>query len=115
MGFWVNPIGSMYGIFTYIWLTFMVNKGKYLSVGIAIIPTLFLGGGVENSLTKNRCMIFYGHRELQLRPPAGLEQRHCPKCVGNHPGAKSPSVRNVVKPRGSQVEFRSLSFCESWT
>ena len=23
------PIGSMYGIFTYIWLTFMVNVGKY--------------------------------------------------------------------------------------
>ena len=24
-----NPIGSMYGIFTYIWLKFMVNVGKY--------------------------------------------------------------------------------------
>ena len=24
-----NPIGSMYGIFTYIWLTFMVNAGRY--------------------------------------------------------------------------------------
>ena len=24
-----NPIGSMYGIFTYIWLIFMVNVGKY--------------------------------------------------------------------------------------
>ena len=23
------PIGSMYGIFTYIWLIFMVNVGKY--------------------------------------------------------------------------------------
>ena len=23
-----NPIGSMYGIFTYIWLIFMVNDGK---------------------------------------------------------------------------------------
>ena len=23
------PIGSMYGIFTYIWLRFMVNVGKY--------------------------------------------------------------------------------------
>ena len=25
----VIPIGSMYGIFTYIWLIFMVNVGKY--------------------------------------------------------------------------------------
>ena len=24
-----NPIPSMYGIFTYIWLNFMVNVGKY--------------------------------------------------------------------------------------
>ena len=24
-----NPIGSMYGIFTYIWLIFMVHVGKY--------------------------------------------------------------------------------------
>ena len=24
-----NPIGSMYGIFPYIWLMFMVNVGKY--------------------------------------------------------------------------------------
>ena len=28
---WLSPIpiGSMYGIFTYIWLNFMVNVGKY--------------------------------------------------------------------------------------
>ena len=26
---WRHPIGSMYGIFTYIWLIFMVNVGKY--------------------------------------------------------------------------------------
>ena len=25
----INPIGSMYGIYTYIWLIFMVNVGKY--------------------------------------------------------------------------------------
>ena len=25
----IIPIGSMYGIFTYIWLIFMVNVGKY--------------------------------------------------------------------------------------
>ena len=25
----IYPIGSMYGIFTYIWLIFMVNVGKY--------------------------------------------------------------------------------------
>ena len=27
----VNPKGSMYGIFTYIWLIFMVHVGKYTS------------------------------------------------------------------------------------
>ena len=27
---WISsPIGSMYGIFTYIWLIFMVNVGEY--------------------------------------------------------------------------------------
>ena len=26
---WNYPIGSMYGIFTYVWLIFMVNVGKY--------------------------------------------------------------------------------------
>ena len=29
MCFFVFPIGSMYGIYTYIWLIFMVNVGKY--------------------------------------------------------------------------------------
>ena len=29
MGEFINPIGSMYGIFPYIWLIFMVNVGKY--------------------------------------------------------------------------------------
>ena len=29
--FRLNPIGSMYGIFTYIWLIFLVNVGKYTS------------------------------------------------------------------------------------
>ena len=26
----LNPIGSMHGIFTYIWVIFMVNVGKYI-------------------------------------------------------------------------------------
>ena len=29
-----EPIGSMYGIFTYIWLIFMVNVGKYTIHGL---------------------------------------------------------------------------------
>ena len=29
-----NPIGSMYGIFTYIWLRFMLNVGKYTIHGL---------------------------------------------------------------------------------
>ena len=28
-GYYYYPIGSMYGIFTYIWLIFMVNVSKY--------------------------------------------------------------------------------------
>ncbi len=30
------PIGSMYGIFTYIWLIFMVNVGKYTILWVLI-------------------------------------------------------------------------------
>ena len=34
LSLFVYPIGSMYGIFTYIWLKFMVNVGKYIIMGI---------------------------------------------------------------------------------
>ena len=33
MVLWVIPIGSMYGIFTYIWLILLVNVGKYIIHG----------------------------------------------------------------------------------
>ena len=31
------PIGSMYGIFTYIWLSLMVNVGRYTIHGILCV------------------------------------------------------------------------------
>ena len=39
----INPIGSLYGIFTYIWLIFMVNVGKYTIHGCYgnIVRSLF--------------------------------------------------------------------------
>ena len=40
------PIGSMYGIFTYIWLIFMVNVGKYTIHGS------FGFGGSYRSMTQ---------------------------------------------------------------
>ena len=40
------PLGSMYGIFTYIWLIFMVDVGKYTihgSYGFGILGCCFWG------------------------------------------------------------------------
>ena len=40
----VIPIGSMYGIFPYIWLKFMVNVGKYTihgSLGIIMVDITY--------------------------------------------------------------------------
>ena len=44
------PIPSMYGIFTYIWLIFMVNVGKYTGYDFPIV--LFLGffGAARNDV-----------------------------------------------------------------
>ena len=42
------PIGSMYGIFTYIWVIFVVNVGKYFihgSYGIVIIASIITTTG----------------------------------------------------------------------
>ena len=41
----LNPIGSMYGIFAYIWLIFMVNVGKYTIHGSSgnVHPYLYMG------------------------------------------------------------------------
>jgi len=43
------PIPSMYGIFTYIWLIFMVNAGKYTN-----IPYCMDGTGYETIKTSSR-------------------------------------------------------------
>ena len=50
------PIGSMYGIYTYIWLIFMVNVGKYTihgSYGIEIQAPWNRKGGVFSSSKKH--------------------------------------------------------------
>ena len=45
------PIPSMYGIFNYIWLIFMVNVGKYTihglydGIGVEITPFITIGSG----------------------------------------------------------------------
>ena len=39
----LSPIGSLYGIYTYIWLIFMVNVGKYtihVSYELVVNPTV---------------------------------------------------------------------------
>ena len=41
------PIGSMYGIFTYIWLIFMVNVAKYSIHGASGIGEIVLFGEHE--------------------------------------------------------------------
>ena len=48
----ISPIGSMYDIFTYIWLIFMVNVGKYTS--------LMDGMGHD-------CSLYFSMRFLQRR------------------------------------------------
>ena len=42
----IFPIPSMYGIFTYIWLIFMVNVGKYIPYmdGMGLVKTQLLNG-----------------------------------------------------------------------
>ena len=49
------PIGSMYGIFTYIWLIFMVNHGKYTihgsyGVWLGVYPRLTMPTLIRNSV-----------------------------------------------------------------
>ena len=46
------PIGSMYGIFTYIWLIFMVNVGEY---------TIHGSYGIGNTSSKGPFSIFHCH------------------------------------------------------
>ena len=60
-----NPIGSMYGIFTYIWLIFMVNVGKYT---------------IHGSYGNTRFLLFLRLKPAQLSQrlrlkPAQLSQR----------------------------------------
>ena len=49
----MKPIGSMYGIFTYIWLIFMVNVGKYTS------PMDPMGNVIHYELSWNLNIIQY--------------------------------------------------------
>ena len=55
-----EPIGSMYGIFTYIWLIFMVNVGKYTIHGSC--------GGRERWRFKRSFMKMGSPQKLQKNP-----------------------------------------------
>ena len=53
------PIGSMYGIFTYIWLIFMVNVGKYTIHGsYGILEVFNLSNEKNNSDTFHWILVF---------------------------------------------------------
>ena len=67
-----NPIGSMYGIFTYIWRTFMVtyiwrtfmvNVGKYAIQGTygnySFFPVIvaFVDFGIEGACLAKACLV----------------------------------------------------------
>ena len=57
-------IPSMYGIFTYIWLIFMVNVGKYITHGCYGLEGVFnnpIGQGDHNPITM-------AMKHLQVRP-----------------------------------------------
>ena len=45
------PIGSMYGIFTYVWLIFMANVGKYTIHG------LYIYMGFQQLLLTRSCVV----------------------------------------------------------
>ena len=49
----IYPIGSMYGIFTYIWLIFMVNVGKYTIHGSYVYyKSLWIQGSAARNARK---------------------------------------------------------------
>ena len=47
------PIGSMYGIFTYIWLVFMVNVGKYTIHGLYGLLDSLLSNDLHRCFQRN--------------------------------------------------------------
>ena len=71
---WTNiPIGSMYGIYNYIWVIFMVNVGKYTIHGSYGIGLIFLYRNNEQTPnTKSQCRSrvfeFLGVRTLPSLP-----------------------------------------------
>ncbi len=61
-----TPIGSMYGIFTYIWLKCMIIVGKYTIHGS-------LGNGKSNVISHAKFWVFQRLYMAFLNPPVGFE------------------------------------------
>ena len=76
-----KPIGSMYGIFTYIWLIFMVNVGKYTSpmdpMGNSKQNKMFsrVGGVFLSQTSILEAIVIYeaAQRIMGSQVPGGLE------------------------------------------
>ena len=100
------PWGSMYGIFTYIWLIFMGNVGKY---------TIHGSSGIQSNPTKWRAStrsLFphekprFSHHQIQIRRRPSLWAVHCkvPTSVQvlttcGDPKKKKPKTRCVWNPK----------------
>ena len=65
------PIGSMYGIFTYIWLIFMVNVGEY-----AIHGSYGIGLNKKNMNQRPRGVVAVLDRQTTTPPPP-LSSKEC--------------------------------------
>ena len=62
------PIGSMYGIFTYVWLSFIVNVGKY-----TLRPMDPSWAMSHASCQPKGCRFISQHRTVQHRTTQGLQ------------------------------------------
>ena len=104
-----NPIGSMYGIFTYIWLMFMVNVGKYTLHGSygnwkkkIIFPT-FIWLVVEPTHLKNMLVKMgssspnRGENKKYLKPPPSHD---CVPSYSSHIPSQSLTTKGPWKMMG---------------
>ena len=64
----MGPIGSMYGIFTYIWLMFMVNVGKY---------TIHGSYGLYRTISSRRSENFSPQTQKSTSKMQQLAQSNC--------------------------------------
>ena len=79
-----NPIGSMYGIYTYIWLIFMVNVGKYTihgSYGNSLLGDMLSNFRLGDVNYFSYTMMFYfeGSCLFSNKPPQTAGWGQCSK------------------------------------